>query len=336
MSCALLSCLRLASCLLVAIAAPTGDKSDPTAQQPPALAFEQLFQVDDRVLFVGDELTQQMFFTRAVAAAVIAMKPDAGLRFFNGGKEGATAHDALNWIDELVKLSRPTVVFICFGLNESMGESSSRIVPAYRQAMSQLVTRVREVGQTRQVILLAPPAVQPSDDGTSQPSGRNQILRQLAVSTYDLAADQQLGFVNLFDHLYTVYLQASSVGGTPLTQRGVLPTEEAHMVIASTVLASVGVEPKRLDGIGWAPMVPHRMRRVRQALALNLKDPNLDMAQASRSVYQEIRRFDELFFRLWRLSGRHPSAKPRVELEGEAERAWANVQAMVRQRYASR
>ena len=65
-----------------------------------------------------------MFFTSEFAAAVTAVKPDANLRFFNGGNEGSTAGHALDWIDALMDLVQPTIVFVCFGLNESEAETS--------------------------------------------------------------------------------------------------------------------------------------------------------------------------------------------------------------------
>ena len=75
---------------------------------------------------------------------------------------------------------------------------------------------------------------------------------------------------------------------------------------------------------------PARMHRIREALALRLDTPDVDRGQTSRMLYLKIRHFDELFFRLWRLSGRHPSAKPRVELKQTAEQAWAYVQTTAR------
>ena len=55
--------------------------------QTEPLALDQVVQQGDRVLFVGDEMTQQMLHTRALASALMGMYPDYDLRFFNGGKK---------------------------------------------------------------------------------------------------------------------------------------------------------------------------------------------------------------------------------------------------------
>lgn len=50
------------------------------------------------------------------------------------------------------------------------------------------------------------------------------------------------------------------------------------MVIVSIVLAGVGVDAERLEEVGWSPMPPVRMRRIREALALRLDAPDVDRA----------------------------------------------------------
>lgn len=171
------------------------------------------------MLFVGDELTQQMFFTIAFAAAVTAVKPDANLRFFNSGNEGSTAGHALDWIGALIDLAPPTVVFVCFGLNESEAETSDP-VQHYKQPMSGLAGRLRAFEQVRSIVLLTPPPINPSGSTSTQPTVHNEALHQLAKATYGLATVEQVGFVNLFDHLRAVYLEAKRVGSPPLTLGG--------------------------------------------------------------------------------------------------------------------
>lgn len=324
--------LVLALCIggFAARSSASAPPTTPPEGAPTTLAFDQVFQPNDRALFVGDELTQQMFYTRAVAAAVLALKPKADLRFFNGGKEGSTAKQALDWVDELMDLTRPTVVFLAFGLNESAALTGTTVV-AFKQDLATLVDRIRRFDKVRWVVLLSPPPLQRGDLETS-PTGRNQTLHELTIATYELAVAKKAGFVNLFDHMLEVYRQARAIDGPPLTLGGHFPTENAHVILASIVLAGVGVDTKRLQPVGWSPLPPWKMRRIRQALALRLEAQDLNRAQASRNLYEHLGRFDEQFFRLWRLSGRR-GAEQRNALTKSTEQAWANVQTVAQRSY---
>jgi hypothetical protein len=102
------------------------------------------------------------------------------------------------------------------------------------------------------------------------------------------------------------------------------------MVLASSVLAAVGVKGADLDAIGWSPLLPREMARVRGALAVKSNAPDLGRAQASRALYLQLFRFDEQFFRLWRLAGRKRSSSPDpTQVTAQAEEAWLAVRQMV-------
>jgi len=99
----------------------------------------------DRVAFVGDEIAQQMFYTRATTTVLLEMNPGKGLRFFNAGRESATAEQAVDWIDQLMGLVQPTVVFVCFGFNESQQQGDPReMVGAYLQSLGALLERMEQ------------------------------------------------------------------------------------------------------------------------------------------------------------------------------------------------
>ena len=76
-------------------------------------------------------------------------------------------------------------------------------------------------------------------------------------------------------------------------------------------------------------MRPREMKRIRGALALPVKAPDLETAQASRDLYVTITKFDETFFRYWRLSGRNPSSPTRAALSARLEDDWGGVREAV-------
>jgi len=121
-----------------------------------------------------------------------------------------------------------------------------------------------------------------------------------------------------------VYISQMSVGGTPLTLGGRLPTESAHVVMASIVLRELGVNAAQLDAIGWSPLPAVKMQRVRQVLAIPTATPPDAIAERSRSLYLSLLRFDEAFFRIWRLSRRR-GASVGATTRQESEDAWGQV-----------
>lgn len=328
----------LALCVSSAAAQPTigptdNPGSDITAPTvPPVLVFDQIVQPGDRLLFVGDELTQQMFYPRAVATALLALMPDADLRFFNGGRDEATAASTLQWIDQLLALCEPSVVFVCLGLNDGhLREPTLTPAALFKKNMTALVKRIQDHPSARQVVILGPPAIQAQLSEPLAPTSYNQILKDLSDQAYQTATELGIGYIDLFEHTKAAYLSANQVGGESLTHNGRLPTESGHVIIASVVLRGIGATAGQIDPLGWSPLTPIQMRRIRQALALPLKPVGIEAAQKSRVLYESIHRFDEAFFRLWRLANRHNSGPKKETYYATMDEAWKQVMTMAQQ-----
>jgi len=292
----------------------------------PPLVFDQTIQPGDRVLFVGDELTQQMFYTRATATALLAMMPNADLRFFNGGRDEATAASTLQWIDPLLALCQPSVVFVCLGLNDGhLRDPGTTSALLFKKNLTTLVKRIQSNATVRQVVILGPPAIQAQLSEPLPPTSYNQTLKDLSDQAWQTATELGIGFIDLFEHTKAAYLSSNEVGGEPLTRNGKLPTESGHVIIASIVLRGIGASVRQLEPLGWSPLRPIQMSRIRQALALPLKPVGIEAAQKSRTLYESISRFDEAFFRLWRLASRQKSGSKKDTYLANMGQAWADV-----------
>ena len=288
-----------------------------------------MIQRGDRLLFIGDDMTQQMFYTRAVAAAVIAMMPDAGLRFYNGGRDGSTAAAAMADVGDLLALTHPTVVFVSFGLNDGRARPSSPDASAiedFRAHLFALVEKVKTHPGVREVVVIGPPAIQSGLNPHLDALGYHQTLRDISLAACEVAASAKVRCVGLYDHTKMMYEAANQVGGDPLTHGGWLPAEAAHVVIASVILRGIGMTAKQLEPLGWSPMRPVDMRRIRQVLALKVPPPDLSAAQLSSDLYESLRRCDERFFRLWRLTKRDESAGATPAQLASLEESWVHVQ----------
>jgi hypothetical protein len=300
---------------------------------------QRLLRPRDRVLFMGDDLTQQGFYGRGVASALLSMFPDQRWRFFQGGRDGATAESALEWADDLLGLTRPQVVFICFGFNEGRTqEPLGDQVRKFRNGLDKLVKKVQGYKGVRRVVVLSPPPADTKLTRPAKPLGQNEALAALTIEAWKVAEARKVGFVNIFEYTRLAYISANRAGGAPLTIAGAnpLPTGGGHAIIASVILKGMGVTREQLNPVGWTPMPRRRMYRVRQAMAIPLDAATVEKADRSYDLFLLITKHDTAFFRAWRLSGLKPSAPPRDQAMAKADLLWSDVLAVALSSYGDR
>jgi len=313
----------------------TVDVSDIAWIQNQPLNFDQTIQPGDRILFVGDELTQQRLYTRATAAALLAIMPQADLQFFAGGHQSATAATAANWIDDLLQLTHPNVVFLCFGLNEAaQTDPTLQKIEAYQHHLAKLIDQVRQstAPDPPRIVLLSAPAA----GGQLSAALRNKTLRALAVAAQQTAQQKNVAFVDLMAPMQRAYtaLARAGIHQVSLTRDGRLPNEAGHVVLASFVLYGIGVQAQQLDRVGWSPLVPRRMGTIRYLLGLPLKAPPMTQAHHSRRLYEAIRPFDQMFFDAWRLAPRRMTGPTQDQMIKNAQTQWHKVQQLANANHA--
>ena len=289
---------------------------------------KQIIHANDRVLFVGDDMTQQMFYTRAVATAFMSLWPDGRMRFYNGGRDAATVSTAASDLPDLLELTQPTLVLVCLGLNDARtttSHDSQSQIDRYRIGLMNLVEAIKAYPSVTQVVLVGPPAGQVGLNAPLDATGYNQRLEQLSIITAEIAKLHNTSYIDLYRHTKNIYQAANQIGGNPLTHAGWLPTEDTHVVIASLILRGLGVTGKHLERIGWSPLRPVDMRRIRQVLALDIPSPPLGVAHLSRDLYESLRSCDERFFRYWRLAHRRTDPISRSAQLASIEDAWTQT-----------
>ena len=243
-----------------------------------ALAGEFFIKDGDRVVFLGDSITEQRLYTTYIEAYALTRHPEWKLWFRNVGWGGDTswlrqrahpdekqlfaADDASQ--QKMVEDSigrglkrdvlplKPTVVTIKFGMNDhSYQKFREDIFKAYVRSQSELA-KVLEANGAR-VAFLTP---QPIEDKRPDPDKdvRNQSLRQFSDGLKEVAAKQGATFVDQFDPYMAIMLHERAADPAAIIGGGdaVHPGPAGHTIMAWAILKGLGapalVSRAEIDG----------------------------------------------------------------------------------------
>jgi hypothetical protein len=234
-----------------------------------ALAGDFLIHDGDRVVFLGDSITEQRLYTTYIEAYALTRHPDWKLSFRNVGWGGDTAwlrqrahpdEAKLFAADEATQQKmvetavtrglqrdvlplKPTFVTVKFGMNDHAYQAFRQdIFAAYTRSQTQIAKLLENSGA--RVAFLTP---QPIEDKRSDPDQdpRNQSLRKFSDGLKAVAAQEGATFVDQFDPYMAILLRerASNPPDTIGGGDAVHPGPIGHTVMAWAVLKGLGASP---------------------------------------------------------------------------------------------
>jgi lysophospholipase L1-like esterase len=234
------------------------------------LADDSLIHDGDRVVFLGDSITEQRLYTTYLEAYTLARFPALKLTFRNVGWGGDTAwlrqrshpdetklfaaaeapQQAM--VDDAVKRGlerdvlplRPTLVTIDFGMNDHSYQAFREdIFRAYARSQAQLA-KVLEAAGAR-VIFITP---QPIEEKRPDPDQdvRNQSLRKFSDGLKDVATREGALYVDEFAPYMAVMLHERSSNPSAFIGGGdaVHPGPIGHTLMAWAILKGVSAPPE--------------------------------------------------------------------------------------------
>ena len=80
-----------------------------------------ILQANDRIVFLGDSITEQQLYTNYVETYLATRFPERKLTFFSTGWGGDTSPGGARRLERNVLALQPTVVTICDGMNDGRG-----------------------------------------------------------------------------------------------------------------------------------------------------------------------------------------------------------------------
>lgn len=214
------SICRALACLVVVWFAAASASAQPMPLAP-----------DDRVLVIGNSFAERVAMSGYLEAALHAAYPDANLTIrhvpWSGDEVGLRPReDAVPTTEDHVRLFRPTVLIVCYGMSESFAGDHG--LDAFRLDLAAHITELRSLAEDSARMVLVSPIAQ-EDLGAPLPTGPEVIARNRDIAAYaqamrEAAAASGASFVDLFTPLANA--------PSPLTMNGIHPTERgsAHFV----------------------------------------------------------------------------------------------------------
>jgi lysophospholipase L1-like esterase len=211
-------------------------------------AGKLVLKPNDRIVFLGDSITEQKLYTTYVEEYLAARYPELSLTFFNAGWGGDTAPGGLKRLDRDVLALCPTLVCICYGMNDGRyTEPTDEILSTFLGGMKALVARLKEAGA--RVVLLTPGMV---DDRVAPhlapPQYNRRGLRVLADAVLKLARAEKLPAGDIHKLMNEVDEKARAADPKfTMVPDGVHPDPAGHLVMAYGLLQALGVPPRRQE-----------------------------------------------------------------------------------------
>jgi len=197
-----------------------------------------LLKDGDRLVFLGDSITEQRIHTRFVMAYFTLRYPDAKISFRNAGLAGDCAPGGLNRLQRDVLSLKPTVVSICFGMNDGgYGEFNQAGFDTYMTGMTGLVAELKKANV--RVVLLTPGCV----DADRWPGleAYNATLARFAQGVKQLAEKEKLPVFDI--HALMLDVQTRAKKDDPrftMIPDSVHPSEPGQLVMAYGLLKALG------------------------------------------------------------------------------------------------
>ena len=235
----------------------------------PGIAADFAIHDGDRVVFLGDSITEQRLYTTYIEAYALTRYPDWKLTFRNVGWGGDTswlrqrAHPDEgrlfaaegSVLDQMVEDSvgrglardvlplQPTFVTVKFGMNDHSYQTfRPDIFRAYVRSQSE-IGKVLQAHQAR-VFFLTP---QPIEERRPDPDKdvRNESLRKFSDGLKDVAAKTGSGYVDQFDPYLSIMLAERTKDAKAFIGGGdaVHPGPAGQTLMAWAVLKGLGATP---------------------------------------------------------------------------------------------
>ena len=201
---------------------------------------EPLLKNGDRHVFFGDSITEYGGYTVYVADHFALRYPKAKITFRNAGWHSDNASSALARMQRDVLNLKPTVVSLCFGMNDGgQAAFNPAVYEAYLNNMSNMVAQLR-AAQVK-VVLLTPGCIDPDQNPRLKACNYNETLARFAAGLKALAARENIPIFDIHALMLDVQTRAKLEDPAfTMLPDGIHPTARGGALMAYGLLQALG------------------------------------------------------------------------------------------------
>ena len=214
------------------------------ADPPPPKVTTFPFHDGDRVVFLGDSITEQKLYTTYLETYLLTRFPTWNLSFRNAGWGGDTSYLRQRGLPPPQALQRdvialkPTVVTIDFSMNDAgYGGFNQGLYDQHINGQNAIIQQLKAAGI--HPVMLTSSATEKNEQGDDL-MGYNQTLEQFAAGDSEVAAKNGIPFADQFHPFIDAINRLRSVNpGLRLSGDAVHPGQAGHLMMADSILTGL-------------------------------------------------------------------------------------------------
>ena len=265
----------------------------------------------DTIVFYGDSITEQNYYTQWVELYTATRFPRMHVRFITSGIGGDTVSGGWGGtIDERLARDvfpyKPSVVTIMLGMNDGhYGGPDDKVTAAYTQGYGHLLDAIHDRAPQARVTLIGPSAFDDVTRPVGFPGGYNQVMQNFSALDQNMAKARGAAYVDfnapVVDALRRAYAADPSVA------RGLIPDRVHPEPIIHWVMAAALLKGWNAPAIVSAVTIDAAKRRVVSATNATVETPRakgrgLEWTALENALPLPLDRGNETFSRLMAVS----------------------------------
>lgn len=199
------------------------------------------FKNGDRVVMIGDSITEQHLHSNYVESFVVSRFPDWQFAFRNTGIGGDTSTGGASRTERDILAFKPTAVTITFGMNDAgyVYPYNPDRLAAYRKGLQTMLDKIRPTAA--RVAILSPSPVEKREDGRAL-EGYNQTLELFSAWAKNVAVKNNAMFVDQIHPHLAVLQKARDAKPSNRINGGdaVHPGPSGQILMAWAILKGLG------------------------------------------------------------------------------------------------
>ena len=265
----------------------------------------------DTIVFYGDSITEQNYYTQWVELYTATRFPRMHVRFITSGIGGDTVSGGWGGtIDERLARDvfpyKPSVVTIMLGMNDGRYTApDDKVTAAYAQGYGHLLDAIRDRAPQARLTLIGPSAFDDVTRPVGFPGGYNLVMQHFSALDQDMARARGATYVDLNAPVVDALRRAYAAD--PLVARGLIPDRVHPEPIIHWVMAAALLKGWNAPAQVSAVTIDARTMRVAAASNATVdspkaKDRGLEWNALENALPLPFDRGNETFARLMAIS----------------------------------